>query len=186
MFVRGTKYLHTKSIELCLTSSKYWPPTPLSNQRVCSPPKAESTHSPGGEGVGGQYLEDVSIGLPCLITFSLNILPTHSLKLLYSIIAVCLVEKSSSRCGDLKRGYAEPQLSSNLLLYAAPFLQKWRWRWRSETVYSRYIKLNKLIPLEKCIFLGNFTKTVQLMNEICALVNKLLFNKSEILLKLCN
>ena len=116
-------------------------PHPLSNQRVCSPPKAESTHSPGGEGVGGQYLEDVrhssvlfvckyfvSIGLPCLITFSLNILPTHSLKLLYSIIAVCLVEKSSSRCGDLKRGYAEPQLSSNLLLYAAPFLQKWRWR----------------------------------------------------------
>ncbi len=36
---------------------KYWPPTPLSTQRVCPPPapKAGGTHSRGGKGVGGQY-----------------------------------------------------------------------------------------------------------------------------------
>jgi len=35
----------------------YWPSHPLSTQRVCPPPapKSGGTHSPGGEGVGGQY-----------------------------------------------------------------------------------------------------------------------------------
>jgi hypothetical protein len=36
---------------------KYWPPIPLSARQVCPPPttKAGGTHSPGGEGIGGQY-----------------------------------------------------------------------------------------------------------------------------------
>jgi hypothetical protein len=36
---------------------KYLPPIPLSARRVCPPPatKAGGTHSPGGEGDGGQY-----------------------------------------------------------------------------------------------------------------------------------
>ncbi len=38
----------------------YWPPTPLSTQRVCPPPapKAGGTHSPGGGGGGVNILED--------------------------------------------------------------------------------------------------------------------------------
>ncbi len=36
---------------------KYWPPTPLSARWVCTPRlcSGRTTHSPGGEGVGGQY-----------------------------------------------------------------------------------------------------------------------------------
>ncbi len=56
---------------------KYWPPTPLSNQRVCpSPaPKAGGTHSPGGEGRGGSiFWKTPAIGLA-----SCKNLSTHDL-----------------------------------------------------------------------------------------------------------
>ncbi len=62
----NTKYLHTLSRELCLTSSKILTPTPLSDQRVCPPPapKAGDTHSPGGETVGGSiFWKTPAIGL---------------------------------------------------------------------------------------------------------------------------
>jgi hypothetical protein len=38
IYIKSTKYLHMKSTELCLASSKILTPQPLSTQRVCPPP----------------------------------------------------------------------------------------------------------------------------------------------------
>ncbi len=58
---QSTYIYRVQTTEQCLASSKlpnYWPTHPLSTQRVCPPPVPKAggrTHSPGGEGVGGQY-----------------------------------------------------------------------------------------------------------------------------------
>ncbi len=64
LWTRGTvtKYLHIKSTEQYLASSKLQYPA-----NVSSPPhqRRGGTHSPGGEGLGGQYFGNArhSIGL---------------------------------------------------------------------------------------------------------------------------
>ena len=57
--VRGQSYV--------LRLPKYWPPTPLSERRVCTPRLCcgGRTHSPGGEGGGGSiFWKTRYIGLP--------------------------------------------------------------------------------------------------------------------------
>ncbi len=75
-FTSSFKYLsrslRPQSTYICRVQScvsrlpKYWPPTPLSTQRVCPlpAPKAGGTHSPGVEGGGGSvFWETRDIGL---------------------------------------------------------------------------------------------------------------------------
>ncbi len=54
---KTTKYLHIYSTEQCLASFELLTPHP-SPPSECVPPRTKGgggTHSPGGEGVGGQY-----------------------------------------------------------------------------------------------------------------------------------
>ncbi len=52
----------------------YWPPTPLSTQRVCPPPapKAGGTLTPGGEGGGGSFSKAPDLGLASFSIISLR------------------------------------------------------------------------------------------------------------------
>jgi hypothetical protein len=67
---------------------KYWPPIPLSTQRVCPPPapKAGGTHSPGGEGRGGSiFWKTPDMGLASYSIISLRFSPSLPLSLKFHL-----------------------------------------------------------------------------------------------------
>jgi hypothetical protein len=54
-YATSTTYLHIYSTEQCLASTKLLTTPPPSPPRGCVLQRRRGTHSPGGEGVGGQY-----------------------------------------------------------------------------------------------------------------------------------
>ncbi len=75
-FPQSTYICRVQSCALRLP--KYWPPTPLSTQRMCPPPapKVGGTHSPGSEGGGGLIFWKTSdIGLATYCMISLRLFP---------------------------------------------------------------------------------------------------------------
>ncbi len=75
IYVKSTKYLHMKSTELCLASSKILTPQPLSTQRVCPPPvpkAGEYTHARKWGSGRSIFWKTLDIGLASYSIISLR------------------------------------------------------------------------------------------------------------------
>ena len=81
---------------------KYWPPIPLSTQRVCPPPvpKAGGTHSPGGEEGGGSiFWKTPAIGLASYSLISLRIIQKEKkLRGVHSALPLAVCRPKSTVC----------------------------------------------------------------------------------------
>ncbi len=85
-YIKSAKYLHMKSTELCLASSKILTPHPLSTQRVCPPP--HQRRGGGGYTLAGKCDHLILLFISLLILLVLYSASSYSCLLIFKLFVV--------------------------------------------------------------------------------------------------